>query len=118
MKWCNVCEIECEDNAETCPKCGKSLSDVLKSEHDFDDMVNGDYDILAHIDDNVEVDVLVSYLNSNGIETYVHYEKNGPYKTLLLEPGADKTIVLVASNQLEDAKVLYEQFEYKHETRL
>ncbi len=84
MKWCNNCEIEIKDTMETCPKCDASLSDVDVSSHDFDDMVNGDYELLTHISDNVEADLFTAYLNSNKIKTYVHYEANGPYKTLLL----------------------------------
>lgn len=116
MKWCNNCEIECEDSVVACPECGASLSDVEISEHDFDDMVSGDFDILTHISDNVEADVFTAYLNANGIETYVHYEGNGPYKTLLLEPGTEATAIFVASKQLEDAKVLMDAFEYVHES--
>ena len=116
MKWCNSCEIECEDTFDACPTCGESLSDVLKTEHDFDDMVSGDYETLTHIRDNVEANVFISYLNSNGIETYVHYENEGPYKALLTEPGTEGTLILVSSNQLEDAKVLMEAFEYDHES--
>ncbi len=116
MKWCNNCEIECEDTMEACPKCGASLSDVDVSAHDFDDMVSGDFEVLTHIFDNVEADVFTAYLNSNGIETYVHYEGNGPYKTLLIEPGTDGTSIFVSSDQLEDAKALMEQFVYTHES--
>ncbi len=116
MKWCNQCEIECEDTMEVCQECGASLSDVDVSEHDFDDMVSGDFEVLTHIFDNVEVDVITAYLNANGIKTYVHYESNGPYKTLLLEPGTEGTAIFVLSDQLEDAKVLMEQFDYKHES--
>jgi len=116
MKWCNKCEIECSDSTETCPKCGASLSDVDVSEHDFDDMVRGNFEVLTHIYDNVEANLFTAYLNSNGIETYVHYELNGPYKTLLIEPGTEGTIILVSSNQLEDAKVLMEQYEYISES--
>ena len=116
MKWCNKCEIECEDTMETCSKCGASLSDVDVSEHEFDDMVSGDYEVLTHIYDNVEADVFAAYLDSNGIKTYVHYEGHGPYKTLLIEPGTDGTSIFVSSDQLEDAKILMEQFEYKHES--
>lgn len=116
MKWCNICEIECEDTAPTCPKCGASLSDVDVSKRGFDDMVSGDYQVLTHIFDNVEANVFTAYLNSNGIETYVHYEGNGPYKSLLIEPSTDGTSIFVLSNQFEDAKVLMDQFEYVHET--
>lgn len=115
MKWCNVCEIECEDTMEACPKCGASLSDVYISDHDFDDVVDGDFELLTHIKDNVEANVLISYLNSSGVETYVHYEENGPYKTLLLEPGMEDTSIFVLSDQLELAKELLDQFEFVHE---
>lgn len=116
MKWCNNCEIECEDTVETCPKCGASLSDVAVSAHDFDDMVSGEFEVLTHISDNVEADLFTAYLNSNGIETYVHYEGNGPYKTLLIEPGTEGTSIFVSSDQLEEAKSLMEQYEYTHES--
>jgi hypothetical protein len=79
-------------------------------------MVSGDYEVLTHIYDNVEADVFAAYLESNGIKTYVHYEGHGPYKTLLIEPGTDGTSIFVSSDQLEDAKSLMEQFEYKHES--
>ncbi|MBN2796765.1 MAG: hypothetical protein JXR88_15245 [Clostridia bacterium] len=116
MKWCNNCQIECEDSMEVCSKCGASLSDVYISDHDFDDMVSGDFELLTHIRDNVEANVLISYLNGNGIETYVHYEGNGPYKTLLIEEGMENTSIFVLSDQLDLAKELLEQFVFEHES--
>lgn len=116
MKWCNNCNIECEDTMEVCSKCGASLSDVYISDHDFDDAVDGDFELLTHILDNVEANVFISYLDANGIETYVHYEGEGPYKTLLIEPGTDGTSIFVLSDQLEVAKTLMEQFEFVHES--
>lgn len=116
MKWCNSCEMDVEVINETCSKCGTSLSDVDLSTNDFDDMVSGDFDVLAQILDNVEANVFVAYLNSNGIKTYVHYEGDGPYKTLLKEPGNGGTLVLVASDQLDEAKTLMGEFEYVHES--
>jgi len=115
MKYCNTCQKEFDDKVTTCPECGASFSDVLKSDHDFDDMVAGDFEMLTHIRDNVEADVFASYLEANGVKTYVHYEGNGPYKTLLLEPGLEGTAIFVVSDKLEEAKTLMDQFEYVHE---
>jgi len=115
MKWCNKCELEWEDTVELCEKCGASLSDVYISDHDFDDMVKGDYELLTHIYDNVEADVFVSYLNASAIKTYVHYENMGPYKTLLMEPGGEGSSIFVSKDQLEEAKALMDKFEYVHE---
>lgn len=46
----------------------------------------------------------------------MHYEGNGPYKSLLIEPSTDGTSIFVLSSQLEDAKALMDQFEYVHES--
>ncbi len=116
MKWCNNCEIECEDTIETCQKCGASLSDIDVTSNDFDDMVTGDYEVLTCISDNLEADLFTAYLNSNGIETYVHYEGNGPYKALLLEPGIEGTSIFVSSPQLEEAKALMHEYKYMNES--
>lgn len=115
MKWCNNCETECEESNETCLKCGASLSDVYVSENELDDVASEEFEILTYISDNVEADVFTAYLNSNGIKTYVHYKGNGPYKTLLLEPGSERTSIFVLNEQMEDAKILMGQFEYVHE---
>lgn len=115
MKWCNNCEIECDDQAKVCPNCGESLLDVDNDSEEWDEVPKGEFELLTHIFDNVEADVFLSYLQANGIEVYVHYESSGPYKTLLIEPETEGTAIFVAKDQLEDAKILMDQFEYVHE---
>lgn len=118
MKWCHNCNIEVEDHIDICPKCKEHIvtaDEVVVKKHEIP---HGDYEMLTHIFDNVEADVFLSYLESNGIKTYVHFENRGPYKNLLIEPGTeDGTEIFVIKEQLEEAQALMKEFNYEHETR-
>ena len=109
MKWCESCKTEYEDYAETCSDCGSDLvfyQDNLKQQ---------DYD-KAHIelrciytaDSNMDTELILSLLNSNGIVTEIKRKGSGSYLNIATGINYQGTDIYVSEGDFDEAQNVLE----------
>lgn len=112
MLWCEFCECEYEDYVEICVDCGQTL--VQKENIPQEEAVYEDYQLLTTCNNNDEVKLLVSFLESYNIKTAIQYEGSGSYLNILHGFNYQGANILVPSKEINGAKEVLVEFKYSH----
>lgn len=117
MAYCNRCREEYEDYVKDCPVCGEEIEKELLSEREYVDRYKivtdmpdyNDLVSLVEVADNSESEIVISYLDSNGIDAYKHYEGAGSYLHIIHGFNYGGVHIMVSKEQYERAVDVIEQ---------
>lgn len=109
MKICHVCENECEDSAELCPRCGADLTAKDNSSETNEERIIERPVLLATLDDIVSAEILRDILNENGIPNSSS-ESEGATMKVVFGGGFVAEEIYVDSCDFEVAEALYNEF--------
>ena len=108
MIICRVCNAECEETAELCPKCGAELKLAEKSEEQEAIMVNPT--LLHSFDDIVSAEIFKDVLKDSGIHFTCSSEMGDNSIQVLFGGGFVAEDIYVGEADLEKANELLEEF--------
>lgn len=118
MKYCHHCKCAHEAHREVCSECGQKLEiketfseETLKSDGTYE-KINQLF--LAHASTNNEAHMLISQLNTLGINAELRYEGAGSYFNIIHGNNFQGVDVYVSEKNLEEARRIVSDFTYTY----
>lgn len=118
MKYCHHCKCEHQDHVDICSECGQKLEvkETFLEESSTSDVYYEKINqvFLAHASTNNEANLLISQLNTLGINAELRYEGAGSYLNIIHGNNFQGVNVYVSEENLEEARMIVSDFSYTY----
>ena len=115
MQWCPSCSTEFVNKKKTCTDCGTKLVNE-EPEVEEPEFTFLETEFIASASSEIEANMLISFLESNGINTMRKYREAGGYLTVFMgdtsfgvDIYADKEKAVIAKELIEQVTAATEE---------